>query len=301
MYDDVFLNEYGFYTLKTLPTDVEIESFYRDRYYQESLNSSYQTTYTNEELTFFEAKLQQKLLLIEQHIILPTDKTHSFLDIGCGEGFAVAFFKKKGFSVLGLDYSIDGIKKQNPEIENDVMFGDIYDNIEILLNSGRQFDIVNMDNVLEHVMDPKILLQKIYNVLSDNGVLFVKVPNDFSYLQEYFYKHGIIDNPYWVAPIEHISYFNKDGLINVCAASGFRCVDSLSDMQVEFFLLNPSTNYIRDKVVAKSRTCHFARIAQENIFHEISPEKTIELYRVLGSMGVGRQIIGIFKKIQSNK
>jgi len=39
-----------------------------------------------------------------------------------------------------------------------------------------------------------------------------------------------------------------------------------------------------------------ARVAQENIFHLISPQKTIELYRVLGAMGLGREIIGVFKK-----
>jgi L-fucose mutarotase/ribose pyranase (RbsD/FucU family) len=32
------------------------------------------------------------------------------------------------------------------------------------------------------------------------------------------------------------------------------------------------------------------------MFHEISPEKSLELFRILGDMGFGREIIGVFKK-----
>lgn len=66
MYEDVVLNQYGFYTLKNLPTDKERESYYKEKYYQES-KAMYETSYTSEELLFFETKLEQKLLLIDEH------------------------------------------------------------------------------------------------------------------------------------------------------------------------------------------------------------------------------------------
>jgi hypothetical protein len=151
-----------------------------------------------------------------------------------------------------------------------------------------------MDNLLEHVTRPKHLLEQVKLLLNGKGVVIIKVPNDFSALQKYFFEHGIISKPHWVDSLDHISYFNKDGLINLCKAAGFKCVDFLSDQLIEFSALNPNTNYFENKGVGKS--CHFARIAQENYLHGISPMKTIEMYRILGDMGVGRQIIGIFKK-----
>jgi len=276
MYDDVVLNEYGFYTLKNIPTKQECEAFYRDKYYQESM-STYETVYTKEELKFFEAKLEQKLLLINEYS--PSHKNRSFVDIGSGEGFALTFFKKKGFSVLGLDYSVFGLKNHNHDVLNDVMVGDIYNSVDNLVSDKKTFDVVNMDCVLEHVLDPLALLKNIYKLVATDGILFITVPNDFSMLQKYFFDNQIITKPYWIESPDHISYFNNDGLKNICDVAGFDCVDMLSAYMNEFFLLNSRTNYIEDKSVGRS--CHFARVEQENIFQNISPVKTMFLPSLL--------------------
>ena len=294
MYTDVVLNKYGFYTLKNHPADEERKAYYRNQYYQDN-KATYTSEYANSELDFINIKLEQKLLLIEKHLSL--SPTCSFLDIGCGEGFAVSFFKKRGFTVLGLDYSSAGIKNHNLDVLDDAIIGDVYDSITNLVTSSKCFDIVNMDNVLEHVTAPKELLELVYKVLTKNGIIIIKVPNDFSVLQHYFIENKIASKPHWVAPLDHISYFNKEGLINLSNAVGFKCIDFLSDQMIEFSALNPNTNYFENKNVGKS--CHFARVAQENIFHKISPQKTIEMYRILGSMGLGWEIIGIFAKEQS--
>ena len=177
---------------------------------------------------------------------------------------------------------------------DNIIIGDVYGSINSLIAKGTHFDVINMDNILEHVIDPKTLLHQVHTLLKDNSIVIIKVPNDFSYLQKYFWEHNIIKKTHWVAPLGHISYFNKEGLISICNVAGLECVDFLSDQLIEFFALNPNTNYYENKNVGKS--CHFARVAQENIFHGISPEKTIALYRALGDMGLGRQIIGVFKK-----
>ena len=295
MYNNVTKNEYGFYTLKELPTDEERKNYYKEKYYQEG-KGSYEVNYTEEELCFFEEKLEQRYIIIKEnlHINYKDCSDISLLDVGCGEGFALVFFRKKGFAVLGLDYSDAGIKNHNIGVLDNVMIGDIYNSIISLIANGSRFDIVNMDNVLEHVVDPKYLLENVCTLLNDGGIVVIEVPNDFSYLQEYFWNHGIIKKDYWVVPLDHISYFNKVGLINLCKDVGLNCVDYLSDILIEFSALNPNTNYFENKSVGKS--CHFARIAQEHIFHSISPKKTIELYRILGEMELGRSIIGIFQK-----
>jgi len=290
LYDDVLLNEYGFYTLKKLPSDEEREAYYRDKYYQND-SERYTVHYSDQELKFFNAKLEQKLLLINEHS--PSEK-HSFLDVGCGEGFAVAFFKEKGFAVLGLDYSSAGIKNHNIDVMDDVLIGDLYDSINNLIAEGKLFDVVNMDNILEHVKNPKRLLEQIYKLTSMNGIVIIKVPNDFSVLHKYFIENRVITKPHWVVALDHISYFNKEGLINICDATGFNNVDILGNYLTEFYILNPNTNYLENPSVGKS--CHLARVAQENILHSISPKKTIELYRVIGEMGLGREIIGVFRR-----
>jgi len=291
MYNDVVLNKYGFYTLKNVPSDEEREAYYREKYYQES-KSIYEKKYTDDELRFFETKLEQKLLLINEHTTPRNGRL--LIDIGCGEGFALSFFKKRGFSILGLDYTTSGLENHNRDVLDNVIVGDVYKGIDDLILSGRAFDVVNMDCVLEHVPDPYVLLKKVYELVANDGVVFITVPNDFSMIQKYLFDNQIITKPYWVESPDHVSYFNNDGLKNVCDAAGFLCVDMLSAYMNEFFLLNPRTNYVEDKSTGKS--CHYVRVAQENLFHSISPAKTIAMYRSLGDMGIGRVIIGVFKK-----
>ena len=47
----------------------------------------------------------------------------------------VVLNESKGFSVLGLDYSSAGIERQNPDVINDLMLGDLYDSIDNLISS----------------------------------------------------------------------------------------------------------------------------------------------------------------------
>lgn len=292
MYDNMKMNQYGFYSLKDVPTDEERENYYKNKYYQND-SSSYTIKYTAQEQNFFKAKLEQKQMLIERH--LPTVSNNiDMLDIGCGEGFAVAFFTNKGYRVTGLDYSDAGIKNHNSDILEKVIIGDVYDSISKLIRESRSFDVINMDNILEHVTDPLFLLKQVCLLLKANGIVVIKVPNEFSVLHRYFLENEIVAKPRWVVPLDHISYFNKDGLINICQDVGLKNLDILGNYMTEFFVLNPNTNYYENTSVGKS--CHLARVAQENIFHTISPQKTIELYRILGDMGLGREIIGIFKK-----
>ena len=41
---------------------------------------------------------------------------------------------------------------------------------------------------------------------------------------------------------------------------------------------------------------HQTAVRMENLLHEISPERTVEVYRLLGEMGFGREIVGVFRK-----
>ncbi|MBS6811635.1 hypothetical protein [Eisenbergiella tayi] len=41
---------------------------------------------------------------------------------------------------------------------------------------------------------------------------------------------------------------------------------------------------------------HQTAVRLENLLHETSMERTVEIYRMLGDMGFGREIVGIFGK-----
>jgi len=283
-------NRFGFYEIINKPTQEELKSYYAEKYYQEA-SGGYEKYYSENEILYFNNKLSQKYIVIKELLSDISPKT--FLDIGAGEGWTLDFFKKQAWHCTGLDYSEFGCKKHHPDCLADMQVGDIYENIVNLIAENKKYQVILVDNVLEHVIEPFSLLKNIKQLIDTNGILVIEVPNDFSITQNYALEKGYISQAFWVVYPDHLSYFNQEGLINLCHEAGFQCERTMGDYPIDFNLINNNTNYIEDKTLGKS--CHQIRVEIENLMHSISPEKTNQLYQVLGELGLGRQLIGFFK------
>lgn len=62
----------------------------------------------------------------------------------------------------------------------------------------------------------------------------------------------------------------------------------VADNPVDLNLLNANSNYIEDR--SKGKNVHMYRVQTDNFLAGLSEEKLLELYTVLGSMGVGRDL-----------
>ncbi|MNB88212.1 putative S-adenosylmethionine-dependent methyltransferase [compost metagenome] len=288
----VTINQYGFYELLNKPDDLELESYYKDVYYQES-RSSYSNSYAEDEIQYFKNKYEQKYSILLEHNILSCD-TRRFLDIGCGEGWGLDFFHSKGWKVKGLEHSEYGCSVHNPKMLPFLLEGEPKDALKNLISENNKFDVILLDNVLEHLKNPLEILKYCYLLLSEQGVLLIEVPNDFSIVQKRLLEKGFINEEFWVVSPDHISYFNKDGLTNLCSDAELNCIDIISDYAIDFDLFNPNSNYKADSTLGPSS--HRSRIEIENMLHSISVEKTNKLYRIYAELGIGRQIIGFYRK-----
>jgi len=287
----VVKNSYGFYTLKDKPTQKELEEYYRDKYYQDAAGG-YERNYSCEEVEYFNNKIAERYHIVEN--ALKGNDTPTLLDIGCGEGWVLNFFLEKKWSVTGLDYSDFGCGKFNSHCIPYLINGDVYTNINNLTQQGSSFDVAWLDNVLEHVLDPEELIRKINTIVRPNGLLVIEVPNDFSFLQDYLLRNGYIDREFWIAIPDHISYFNREGLQNLLTTFGWTTITILADYPIDWNLLNKNTNYIMDKTVGKS--CHLERVVFENMIHQLPIDEVIRFYEAMARVGLGRQIVGIFRK-----
>jgi 2-polyprenyl-3-methyl-5-hydroxy-6-metoxy-1,4-benzoquinol methylase len=283
-------NNYGFYEVIDKPCESELKNYYNQKYYQEE-RSTYRSSYSTDEIKYIFNKIEQKYNAFKN--FLPAKEKLNLLDIGSGEGFCIKYFKDKNWNVTGCDYSDFGIKAHNPDYVNDILVGDIYTHLKNLAGKSMHFDVLWLDNVLEHVLEPLQLLKICKSLSYNTSILIIEVPNDFSLLQEKLYEQKMINNKFWIAVPDHISYFNKDGLINICREAGWNKKTVLSDFPIDFNLANPDANYAKDR--SKGRGAHQQRVFLDNMFHEISIENTNKLYEVFAEMGLGRQIIGIFE------
>lgn len=293
MTTEVRKSEYGYFELIEKPTPDVLKAYYAEKYYQDA-GGSYEASYSDAEKSYFKNKIAQKLLAASRFISLPTDRPPRFLDVGAGEGWALAYFQDLDWECVGIDYSSFGCASQNPAVLERLVAGDIYDSLRDLLAAGQRFDLILLDNVLEHVPDPAGLLVELKDLLELQGALIVEVPNDFSVLQEHLLAKGHIDSRFWVVSPDHISYFSPDSLAALARSVGWQVQMMMTDFPIDFSLANPLTNYVRDRKAGKP--CHATRVEIENLMHAISPEKTVALYQVLADMGLGRALTAIFSR-----
>ena len=288
-------NTFGYFEVFPKPTSIELKEYYSEKYYQvpEENNSTYSLKYQKEELDYINNKIDLKYLILCE--IFKSKKSYRLLDVGCGEGFSLNFFYEKEWDVLGLDFSDYSISSFHPHLTKKFIKGDIFDSIATLKNNLEKFDVIILDNVLEHVIDPLGLIETTYEMLNDGGVLVVEVPNDFSDLQNALFEKNMIKEKYWVAIPDHLNYFSKESLISACHSVGFKIQKVIGDFPMEWLLANDNSNYVNDKTNGKN--AHKARLFIENFLSEKSNKiDLINFYEALSNINQGRLVTGFFQK-----
>ncbi|WP_300665439.1 class I SAM-dependent methyltransferase [Fluviicola sp.] len=286
-------NKYGYLEIEEKPSPEDLEKYYADIYFQTN-QGAYEATYSEQELAFFTNSNHLKSEIITAFFKDKPKSQRKLLDVGCGEGFTLNYFFKQGWEVSGIDYSYDGVRRQNPEMEPFVLQGDIYVRIQELIKKKEQYDVICILNVLEHVIDPVLILKQLRELVSAGGLLIILVPNDFSTLQKSLLADKKISREFWVKTPDHLNYFSKDSLIALCEDQEFKFHKCLSDFPIDYFLANPDSNYIEDG--SKGKNCHQARMWLDHLHCSVSIPKTIELYEAFANLGSGRQLTAYFTR-----
>jgi 2-polyprenyl-3-methyl-5-hydroxy-6-metoxy-1,4-benzoquinol methylase len=147
----------GFFQVDPMPTQDELDRYYREEYYQKFPSATYAAEYSADEKKYFNNRAAVTEAVFAQTVGASVSGLR-LLDVGCGEGFFAAYFLRAGWSVKACDFSIEGIRQQNPGLESWFEQGNVYQILEKLIESEEKFDLINLSNVLEHVRQPIELL-----------------------------------------------------------------------------------------------------------------------------------------------
>jgi ubiquinone/menaquinone biosynthesis C-methylase UbiE len=122
-------------------------------------------------------------------------KDKFILDCGCGSGDYLLSFFNYSEKVFGIEYSekkVEKFKSFGISVANVVQ-----GNIEDMPFDHQKFDLVLLNEVLEHIPNQEKALKEIYRVLKKDGVLIVMAPNRFYP----FETHSIIHkSKNWAVP-----------------------------------------------------------------------------------------------------
>jgi 2-polyprenyl-3-methyl-5-hydroxy-6-metoxy-1,4-benzoquinol methylase len=285
-------HQLGFWEVAEKPNAQELQRYYAEKYYQEA-TGSYELEYGNDELAYFDAKLEQRNAVLQRYITSSDPCAKRLLDVGCGEGYALEYFRKLGWKVKGIDFSSAGVIAKNPSCLDMLVAGDVFALLQGEITAGRTYDVIWLQNILEHVIEPLDLLKSVRSLVKPGGFAVVTVPNDFSITQSAALEHGHIDSAFWVTPPDHLTYFDRISLINIVNEAGWKCIEMLGDFPIDWFLFHPKSNYVREKVLGKA--AHKARIQLENMIHRQPIDSVIRFWSAAAEIGIGRDITAILK------
>lgn len=277
----------GFLRVKNPPTQPQLDTYYEEKYFQ-ARSGNYKAGYTAEELRSFELTVKRALRAIDFDQMSARPKS---LDLGCGEGFASRTLRQVGFDVMLVDQSSAGLELHNPELLDSFVQSDVQ---RFLSNTNSQWELIWVSHVLEHVIDPEGLLDKLRDSLSPNGRAVITVPNDDSDFQRFLKKGGYVSHDWWIAPPEHLTFFNVETFQRLAEHQGFLVETIIASLPIDWALLNPKSNYVSNP--EQGTYAHSAVLALEEFLGTVDFNLELEFRKSLAAIGLGRNLTFVLKK-----
>jgi SAM-dependent methyltransferase len=135
------------------------------------------------------------------------------LDFGCGHGEFVAVCRMLGLDAVGIDFAPDRRKHGMVPV-----FASM-DELKAAHERGPIFDAVTLFEVLEHLADPRGVLEQVSRLMPAGAVLVLETPDttgvsDLRTLDDYLA----------IGPLGHINGFTPASLRAIAERAGFRPV-----------------------------------------------------------------------------
>jgi 2-polyprenyl-3-methyl-5-hydroxy-6-metoxy-1,4-benzoquinol methylase len=138
----------------------------------------------------------------------------SVLDIGCGSCETLGYHESRGCHAVGVeaDANVDKLARR---WGFDVRIG-LFDPATFV---GERFDVVTLDQVIEHTTDPVAFLRGVHEVVRPGGNVIISTPNSAGLNARLFGRRWM----HWHVPY-HLQQFSHRSLATAAAAAGLEAV-----------------------------------------------------------------------------
>jgi 2-polyprenyl-3-methyl-5-hydroxy-6-metoxy-1,4-benzoquinol methylase len=151
---------------------------------------------------------------------LPAHRPHAkLLDCGAATGFLLEIAKERGFEPYGVELSEFGANAIAEKFGKGRAFrGEIEDATFPDAGEG-SFEAITMCDYIEHVRNPKRVLERARTLLAPDGVIALTTPDTDSI------THRVLAKGWSHYKVEHLYYFGHANIARLLESAGFRNVE----------------------------------------------------------------------------
>lgn len=194
-------------------------------------------------------------------LLLGQDRRRSVLDVGCADGVLLAFFKSQGFSNLtGVDINEQLLARARRNVDAEFVAAEASE----FLRSGRQFDIVFLLNVLEHIERDRVFdfMKQVRASIKPGGFAVVTTPN----------MSNVMAAGTLAYDITHSIGLTEHSLEQLARIVGFRDVTMLNQFRMQKFKgkIRAVLNWIIHKWLCWLRGGTKPRVFYRNLYAKLS-------------------------------
>lgn len=145
------------------------------------------------------------------------DGKSKVLDVGCAGGGFLSYLQERGYcNLFGIDTTENYILEAGKNNNNLILKLGSAEDIPFENNF---FDIIVIDQVLEHLVNPGKFFQEAARVLKKGGLIFIGLPDAGQYNEYYIFDF------YWFLLREHLQHFDLHHLNKIAGNYGFELLE----------------------------------------------------------------------------
>ena len=144
------------------------------------------------------------------------------LDIGCGSGELGRLLKAKGHLVYGIEIDKKSYLLSKRKLDK-VLLGDI--SAMTIPKNFRNFDYIIFADVLEHLVNPLAVLEKVKPLLKKEGFVLISVPNIANWVMRLKLLFGIFNySNSGLLDKTHLRFFTLKSLKRLINSAGYKII-----------------------------------------------------------------------------
>jgi 2-polyprenyl-3-methyl-5-hydroxy-6-metoxy-1,4-benzoquinol methylase len=161
-------------------------------------------------------------------------KPGRLLDIGCAIGTELSVANERGWIGTGIEFansSIEFARNEGLDIRQ-----------QELISVGfprASFDLITMNHMLEHVAHTGSFMKEVRRILSDNGLLFISLPNVYAW--KFYFRRGAYA---WTFHHDHYIHFSVRTLARFLNRYRFEIIEISTPRWLDFHDPVESRSYV---------------------------------------------------------